>query len=72
MAHLNECLLLNIKKTQQCHIWKLNPSFLFDLYEGMVTNQHQWCTSKLLKRPKCESENEIMEKEESWNTFSNL
>jgi len=20
MAHLNECLLLNIKKTQQCHI----------------------------------------------------
>jgi len=40
MAHLNQCLLLNIKKTQQSHVWKLNPSFLFDLHQGMVTNEH--------------------------------
>jgi hypothetical protein len=38
MAHLNECLLLNIEKTQQCHIRKLNLSFLFDLHQNMVTN----------------------------------
>jgi hypothetical protein len=40
VAHLNECLLLNIEKTQQCHIWELNPSFLFDLHQDMVTNGH--------------------------------
>jgi len=32
MVNLNECLLLNTKKTQQCHIRKLNPNFLFDLH----------------------------------------
>jgi hypothetical protein len=32
MAHLNQCLLLNTKKAQQCCIRKLNPSFLFDLH----------------------------------------
>jgi hypothetical protein len=42
MAHLNQCLLLNIEKTQQCHIRKLNPSFLFDLHQGMVTNEYQY------------------------------
>ncbi len=30
MAHLNQCLLLNIEKTQQRCIQKLNPNFLFD------------------------------------------
>jgi hypothetical protein len=30
MAHLNQCLLWNIEKTQQCCIRQLNPSFLFD------------------------------------------
>ncbi len=40
MAHLNECLLLNIKKTQQFHIQELNPSILFDLHQDMVTNEH--------------------------------
>ncbi len=28
MAHLNQCLLLNIVKAQQCRIQKLNQSFL--------------------------------------------
>jgi hypothetical protein len=42
MAHLNECVLLNIKKTQQCLIWKLNPNFLFYLHQSMVTNEHQY------------------------------
>ncbi len=32
MAHLNQCLLLNIEKAQQFHFQKLNPSFLFDLH----------------------------------------
>jgi hypothetical protein len=48
IAHLNHCLLLNIKKTQQCHIQKLNPSFLFDLHQGMVTNEHQYVTKMTL------------------------
>ncbi len=44
MAHLNQCLLLHIEKTQQCHVRKLNPSFLFDLHQGMVINEHQYAT----------------------------
>jgi hypothetical protein len=40
MAHLNQCLLSNIEKTQQCCIQKLNPSFLFDMYQGMITDEH--------------------------------
>ncbi len=48
IVHLNQCLLLNIKKTQQCHIQKLNPSFLFDLHQGMVTNEHQYVTKMTL------------------------
>jgi hypothetical protein len=42
MAHLNECFLLNIEKAQQCRIQKLNLNFLFDLHQGMVTNEHQY------------------------------
>jgi hypothetical protein len=44
MAHLNQCLLLNTKKAQQCHIRELNPSFLFDLHQDIVTNEHQYVT----------------------------
>jgi hypothetical protein len=44
MAHLNEFLLLNTKKAQQCHIRNLNPSFLFNLHQGMVRNGHQYVT----------------------------
>jgi hypothetical protein len=32
MTHLNQCLLLNIRKAQECRIRKLNPSFLFDYH----------------------------------------
>jgi hypothetical protein len=39
MAHLNQCLLLNAKKTQQ-----KNSSFLFDLHQSMVINEHQYVT----------------------------
>ncbi len=48
IAHLNQCLLLNTKKTQQCHIQKWNPSFLFDLHQSMVTNEHQYVTKMTL------------------------
>jgi hypothetical protein len=48
MAHLNQCLLLNIGKTQQYHIWELNPSVLFDLHQGRVTNEHQYVTKMVL------------------------
>ncbi len=44
MAHLNQCLLLNIKKVQQCQIQELNPSFLFHLHQGIVTNEHEYLT----------------------------
>jgi hypothetical protein len=50
MAHLNQRLLLNIEKTQQCrsHIRELNPSFWFDLYQNIVTNEHQYVTKMTL------------------------
>jgi hypothetical protein len=48
MAHLNQCLLLNTKKIQQCRIQELNPSFLFDLHQHMVTNEHQHVTKMAL------------------------
>jgi hypothetical protein len=48
MAHLNECLLLLTEKTQQCHIRELNPSFLFNLHEGMVTDEHRYVTKMTL------------------------
>jgi hypothetical protein len=48
MAHLSQCLLLNTKKAQQFYIRELNPTFLFDLHEGMVTNEHQYVTKMTL------------------------
>jgi hypothetical protein len=48
VAHLNECLLLNIEKVQQCRIQELNLNFLFDLHQGMVTNEHQYVTKMAL------------------------
>jgi hypothetical protein len=44
MAHLNQCLLLNTEKAQQFCIQELNPSFLFDLHQNMVTNEHPYVT----------------------------
>jgi hypothetical protein len=44
MAHLNQCLLLNIEKAQQCCIRNLNLSCLFDLHQGMVINEHKHVT----------------------------
>jgi hypothetical protein len=44
MAHINQCLLLNTKKAQQFCIRELNSSFLFDLHQGMVINEHQYVT----------------------------
>jgi hypothetical protein len=44
IAHLNQCLLLNTKKNQECCIRGLSPSFLFDLHQGKVTNEHQYVT----------------------------
>jgi len=48
MPHLNQCLLLNTKNPQQCHIKKLDPSFLFDLHKNMVINEHQYVTKMAL------------------------
>jgi hypothetical protein len=39
MTHLNECLLFNTKKAQQCCIQKLNPGLKKKLHQGMVTNE---------------------------------
>jgi hypothetical protein len=36
MAYLSQCLLLNTKKAQQCHIQELHPFFLFDLHQGII------------------------------------
>jgi hypothetical protein len=35
-------------KSQQCRIQKLNPSFLCDLHQGMVTNEHRYMTKMTL------------------------
>jgi hypothetical protein len=48
MTHLNQCLLSNTKNSQQCHIQKLNPSFLFSLHQSMVTNEYQYVTKMAL------------------------
>jgi hypothetical protein len=39
---------LDYKKTQQCHNQELNPSFLCDLHQGLVTNEHQYLTKMTL------------------------
>jgi hypothetical protein len=44
VTHLNQCLLLNIKKVQQCCIQELNPSNLFYLHQGRVRNEHEYVT----------------------------
>jgi hypothetical protein len=36
--------IIEYKKAQQCCIQKLNPIFLFDLHQIMVTNKHQYVT----------------------------
>jgi hypothetical protein len=36
--------IIEYKKAQQCCIRKLNPIFLFDLHQVMVTNKHQYVT----------------------------
>jgi hypothetical protein len=40
--------IIEYKKTQQCRIRKLHPSFLFNLYQGMVINEHQYVTKMAL------------------------
>jgi predicted nucleotidyltransferase len=44
MTHLNQCLLLNIEKAQQCQIQELNPSILFYLHQGRMRNEHEYVT----------------------------
>ncbi len=34
---------------EQCRIRELNPSFFFDLHQGMVTNEHQYVTKMALR-----------------------
>jgi len=40
--------IIEYKKTQQCHIQELNPSFYFDLHQGMVINERQYVTKMTL------------------------
>ncbi len=40
--------MFQYKKAQKCHIWELNPSFLFDLHQGMVTNENKYVTKMAL------------------------
>jgi hypothetical protein len=49
MAHLNQCLLLNKEKNRTMLYSKLNPNFLFDLHQGMVTNEHQYVIKNGIK-----------------------
>ncbi len=42
MQYLKECLASNTKKTQECRLKKLNPSFSYDLHNGQVSNEHQY------------------------------
>jgi len=45
MENLNQCLLLTIEKPNNVI---LNPSFLFDLHQGMVKNERQYVTKMAL------------------------
>jgi len=40
--------IIAYRKIQQCHVRELNPSFLFDLHQGMVINEHQYVTKMVL------------------------
>ncbi len=42
MQYLKECLTSNTQKTQKCNFKELNPSFLYDLHNGQVSNEHQY------------------------------
>jgi hypothetical protein len=48
MAHLNQCLLLITKKPPRMSYSKIKSKFLFDLHQGMVTNEHQYVTKMTL------------------------
>jgi hypothetical protein len=40
--------IIEYEKNPKCRIQKLNPSFLFDLQQDMVTNEHQYVTKMAL------------------------
>ncbi len=48
MLHLNQCLLLNTKNAQQCHIKELNPSFLSGLLSKGNTHRKNLCMERLV------------------------
>jgi len=48
MTHVNQCLLVNTKKNPKILYWKIKSSFLFDLHQNMVTNEHQYVTKMTL------------------------
>jgi hypothetical protein len=39
--------IIEYKKTRQCHIQEVNPSFLFELHQNMVPNE-QYVTKMVL------------------------
>jgi hypothetical protein len=40
--------IIKYRKNSKSYIRELNPSFLFDLHQGMVTNEHQYVTKMTL------------------------
>ncbi len=48
ITHLNQCLILDIKTTLDYRNQELNPSFLCDLHQGLVTNEYQYLTKMTL------------------------
>jgi hypothetical protein len=42
MQFFFKCLASNTRKSQECHFRELNPSFLYDLHNGQVSNQHHY------------------------------
>jgi hypothetical protein len=44
MVYSSQCLLLNTKKTQQCHIQKLDQSFFLNFDQGTFRNEHEYVT----------------------------
>jgi hypothetical protein len=37
---------INTQKTQECRFRELNPSFLYDLHHGEVSNEYQYIKNK--------------------------
>jgi hypothetical protein len=44
--------IIEYKKAQWCWIWEINPSFFFELHQGLVINERQYVIKMALSAPR--------------------